>query len=340
MAARWLQSNGIQLAVTQNLEMAEGDASPRKAPLVHSLTDFDLSWQPNSKGGLKGTKFAARYSLLNRTRECLEPDMQGFSSLSAPSFRHWREAWVEQPLWGKVRLKVGKVDANTEFAVIEFAGDMSNASLGVSPALWTMPTYPGGAASANVFADVKPWLSGGAGVYRMAEGGTYAVTEIRTRWAGRKSGRAAYGHWSTTSSRGGPTAIAGTSGSYFIVEQSVLRMGDDRGLRLFARFATADALLAPASTHSAYGFTWLGVGRRAKDSIGFAVLGLQPVGDGEALRVERIYELYYRIPLSKYFAIKADIQHVVRPAGVVSAPTVTIASVRLLMNLATPPPER
>jgi hypothetical protein len=59
-AARWLQANGIQLSVTQNLEVAHGDARPGKAPLVHSLTDFDMSWQPNSKGAWKGTKFGAQ----------------------------------------------------------------------------------------------------------------------------------------------------------------------------------------------------------------------------------------------------------------------------------------
>ncbi len=60
--------------------------------------------------------------------------------------------WFEQRLLGgRARLKLGQVDANGEFGVVQSAGEFINASAGFSPTRYGRPTYPDPVPSVNVF---------------------------------------------------------------------------------------------------------------------------------------------------------------------------------------------
>jgi carbohydrate-selective porin OprB len=53
------------------------------------------------------------------------------------------ELWLQQNLWnGFVRLKAGKIDANSEFGFVNAAGDLSIGSASVSPTALQIPTVP------------------------------------------------------------------------------------------------------------------------------------------------------------------------------------------------------
>ena len=98
-------------------------------------------------------------------------DIQVFSNIE--SDRHLDviyELWYEQLLLDdRLRLKVGKVDANSEFAFVDAAGDFSNSSAGFSPTILAFPSYPDPAMSVNVFVslvETEAWrLGAGYGVY-------------------------------------------------------------------------------------------------------------------------------------------------------------------------------
>src|ERR1700759_1868267 len=68
-------------------------------------------------------------------------------------------------LAGRLRIKVGKVDAPTEFAAPAGGAGVLNSSFGYSPTLFLLPTYPDPAMSVNAFYYPAPWLSFSAGVY-------------------------------------------------------------------------------------------------------------------------------------------------------------------------------
>src|SRR5581483_4646474 len=97
-------------------------------------------------------------------------DAQGFSNIDDVPRNILYELWFQQTLLeGKVRMKFGKVDANTEFARVESAGNFLNSSMGYSPTILSLPTYPEPQPSANLFLRPGPY-SFGLGLYRAGAG--------------------------------------------------------------------------------------------------------------------------------------------------------------------------
>ncbi|MEM7621961.1 MAG: carbohydrate porin, partial [Planctomycetota bacterium] len=91
------------------------------------------------------------------------------------------ELWYEQTLLDdRIRLKVGKVDANSEFNFVDVAGDFANSSAGFSPTIFTFPSFPDSATSVSIFGTVVDTegfdLTLGYGLYD----GAAAVDGVRT----------------------------------------------------------------------------------------------------------------------------------------------------------------
>lgn len=329
---QWMDSAGLTMNLSHVFELMSGTHTSGATPLAGGLTDLQVNWAPNFSVLRKGT-FTATYSTYSQSRSSSLPDLQGVSNLAAPAFHHWREAYFETTALRRTRIKLGKVDANTEFAVVESAGDLSNASAGVNPTLFAMPSYPDGALSANVFAAPGYGIELGAGVYRSALGSAYYVAEMGTRWSRRRPGRLAAGVWSQRSVKLRDGILPATTGSYFIAEQTILARSGGQSLRAFGRWSTADDFVAPASLHNMYGASWTGFGSRRNDSAGCAFLYLVPAG--MTLRAEKAYELYYKFPLTSLVDLRADVQRIRHPGGVTGAPAYTIASLRMIFHFST-----
>jgi carbohydrate-selective porin OprB len=68
---------------------------------------------------------------------------QLYSNIDASSRTTLYEIWFEQRLmYDRLRFKAGKIDANTEFAVVQNAGEFLNSSMGYSPTIVTFPPIP------------------------------------------------------------------------------------------------------------------------------------------------------------------------------------------------------
>jgi hypothetical protein len=145
------------------------------------------------------------------------PSEQGLSSLDAGDFGGVGEAWLEWRSGERVRVKAGRVDANSEFAASEAAGSFANPSFGLSPVLGLLPSYPEPAPSANVFVgSASGWLGAGTGLYRGPEGAWVGVAEV---WGAvpRLPGVRWSAGWATP--LGAQSDGAGDAGAYLIVER-------------------------------------------------------------------------------------------------------------------------
>lgn len=74
----------------------------------------------------------------------------------------WWEQWL---LDRAVRVKIGKVDANAEFAFLPAAGGFINSSAGFTPTIFAFPTYPNPATAANLFVYPADAVYVGFGLY-------------------------------------------------------------------------------------------------------------------------------------------------------------------------------
>src|ERR1700722_10074714 len=82
----------------------------------------------------------------------LTGDAQLFDNQDGPRNIQISELWYQQLfLQDKFRLKIGRIDANTEFATVTNASEFLNSSYGSGPAILAMPTYPDNALGANLF---------------------------------------------------------------------------------------------------------------------------------------------------------------------------------------------
>jgi len=73
------------------------------------------------------------------------------------SLDHFLELWYETDFGGGPwRIKVGKTDANGDFAVPVSAARFSHSSAGFSPTIFPFPTYPEPATGIDVFYEVAP----------------------------------------------------------------------------------------------------------------------------------------------------------------------------------------
>jgi porin len=82
----------------------------------------------------------------------LTGDVQIFDRLNSKAYLQIFEMWYQQELFdGHLRLKVGKIDANTEFSVIDNGLSFLNSSTQVSPTITPFPTTPDPMPSADLF---------------------------------------------------------------------------------------------------------------------------------------------------------------------------------------------
>ena len=329
-----LSAHRASVELTQTFEgfRAGYSGSPNQHGF-RGLAEIGLSWQL-PRGFRLGT-LGATYNAYSERSPLSEPCKQIFSNLTAPKFHRWREVFLDLPITSVIRLKAGKVDANSEFAVIEAARGFSNASMGASPTMFAMPSYPNGAASLNVFVALSSTSQVRTGVYRANNSSWYWVSEVIKRVRGKRPLRLVAGATVQSTIRSSDRTLPQNRGSYFIYEQTLVpRSGGRSGLRAFARLTTGDEAIVPATAHFAYGVTWTGFGERTSDSIGAAVLSLVlPSLNGVRVPGERVYEVYYRRALGEHVALKTDMQRIERAAGAPRSTAGLVASVRLIVNL-------
>jgi porin len=257
-------------------------------------------------------------------------DAQGIDNVDAAPFRRLLEAWVEQGLaGGRVRVKAGRVDANTEFAAVEAAAPFVNSSAGFSPTIVGFPSYPGPAPSLGAFFDGVPWLHVGVGAFLVpgARGGdaraAFLVGELGGRWrVAGQPGRLAVGRWSHRGALADPdgNSVLAARGHYAVIEQQLAPRADGgAGLALFVQAGEADGRASDIDRHLGIGLAWPGaVPGRRDDTVGLLLTAVRFSPDGpsrEGSGHETAVELVYDARLASRVGLKADLQRVANPGG-------------------------
>lgn len=86
------------------------------------------------------------------------------SNYEAPDFTQLSELWLYQELPYGLSVRLGKQDANRDFASPRFGGNFMNSSFGVLPTA-PIPSYPAPALGAAAFLQTTKWLALRGGVY-------------------------------------------------------------------------------------------------------------------------------------------------------------------------------
>jgi len=279
---------------------------------------------------------------------------QAYSNIAIDgSITQLSQLWYEQWFAGDLlRIKVGKVDANAEFAYIASAGGFINASAGFTPAILAFPTYPNPAFGVNVFLYPCEGAYVGAALYD----GAATVDGVRTGALGPggflsddqsddwfiigeagytlatlgalDSARVAVGGWWHTGdfTTFGGGSEAGTGGLYALAEARAWRPealdaadpDDARGLWLFLQYGCADDSVSAVRQQLGLGASLSGaIAGRDDDALG-AYLSLVDFSDDPAAisaDSEWSLELFYDIACTPSVHVKPDLQWFVNPGN-------------------------
>lgn len=288
-------------------------------------------------------------------------DLQAFDKLNDSPYLEIYELWYQQKFFhGRLRVKIGKVDGNGEFAVVRNGLDFVNSSSQLTPTFYVLPTTPAPMDSANVFYRPNRSLYLGLGVYNANRGDNYLnfmgrpqnveptsggalfIGEAGFLWNHlpglRTEGELQLGLWGHT---GRFTKFDGgsqydTGGFYLLLDQTLWKPApgadDMRGLRTFLEYGRTQRSVAAMYRHVGGGLAWTGPLRsRPKDVIG---LGAQCAFLSPEADLTRSYELaletFYKMQLTPWLFVQPDLQYIVNPGGLY--PNALVGILRLNME--------
>jgi carbohydrate-selective porin OprB len=326
----------------------------RRRSATRGLLDIGLALDLETLAGVRGAIFyAGLQSFRGRNGSDDLGDIQGYSNIDAERFDAFAEVWYEQRLaQNRVRLKIGSVDANTEFAFVEAAEQFINSSAGFSPTIFSLPTYPDPAPGLNVFYHPAENVRLGAGVYESPlrdddlnrdTDALFSIGEVGVSWPGSRrwaGGKLVLGTWQDSGrvARFDGGVESGTGG-YYVVAEQVLRTGfraTSPLVSLFAQFGHADRQVSEIARHGSLGFvSTVPAIRRSGDLFG-ALVSLVDLGDAGGTGFdtnETVLEMFYRFRVTPYLRIQPDLQYVARPSGGSEAVRGVVASLRLEIAL-------
>jgi porin len=270
-------------------------------------------------------------------------DAQGFSNIDDVSRTRLYEFWYAQKFADdRLRFKGGKIDANSDFAVVHIAGDFLNSSMGYSPTILALPTYPEPKPGVSIFGIPKQHYQAAAGWFRASEDLNMLILEGGRDWlaAGDLPGRFSLGMWRLT----GPVPcfdgdeLGSTQGIYVVTEQSIWRRtrpepDGSQEVTAFLQYGHANGDVSPFTHHVGGGLVISGLlASRSHDAFGIAVTTVQFTNAPEAGYEhdrELVVETYYKIGLGRFVSLVPDVQFIHNPGGLLTNKDAVVVTPRL-----------
>ncbi|MGO8766403.1 MAG: carbohydrate porin [Limisphaerales bacterium] len=272
----------------------------------------------------------------------LAGDLQVFDKLNSDSYLQIFELWYQQELFnGWLRLKAGKIDANTEFSVIDNGLPFLNASTQVTPTILPFPTTPDPMPGVNLFfTPAKAWyasfgvfyanrsdtfgdLTGHPQSIQPTASGTLLIAETGLRWDQAPvlgaDGNFKVGVWGHTGTyerlQGGRQN--GSGGYYAVFDQTLWHPAGkpDQGARTFLEAGHAQPSVSAIAWNTTGGLTWTGL-FADDDVLGFSAnyAHLSPDA-GLPHSFELALEGLYQVSVSKWATVMPDFQFIIHPGG-------------------------
>lgn len=324
---------------------ANGEASGKGYSLFNLGITLDTEKAGMWKGGTFYTLYQRKtgYGLSGANGNgAAMGDWMGYDGWDWRQLSQISECWYQQKLLNnKLRLKVGKQDANTDFGYLNSGWDFMNTALTVNPST-PMPTYPDQSFGFMAEINIKEWLSIRNGIYSRYNT-PFNITELEVKPNIKNlPGRYMLGAWEMSDSNGYSTASGMDStglttytnfnrnyGCYAGFEQMVYKEkknneNDMQGLVVFGQFGVSPSDKNDMNRYMGGGLHYVGlIPNRDKDKAGVAVASgsfasrLGNVGSDYLSRAgsETVVEAFYRAQITPWFYLQPDVQFIMNPGG-------------------------
>jgi len=272
-------------------------------------------------------------------------DLQTIDKLNWTPYFQAFEFWYQQSFGDKLRIKIGKVDANSNLSIIDNGLDFLDASTQVTGTLLGFTTTPDPMPTVDIFytpnslfyaafsaADSnqnqrfldfygKPWA------IQPTRNGALMIGETGLTWSQipdlAADGNLRLGLWGHTGTfpRFDGRTQSGAQGYYVVFNQTLWKPSADpremRGVRTFIDYARTDGAVSPIDLSYGGGVAWTGpFATRPLDGTGVSA-EYAHISAGAGLRYpyELLLEGFYNVQVNPWLVLKPDVQYVVHSGG-------------------------
>lgn len=320
---------------------ANGEASAKG----YGLFSVGVSLDTEAAKLWKGGKFFSLYQLktgygLSGENGAMG-DYFGFDGWEMDQISQISELWYQQKFFdGKIRLKIGKQDSNTDFGFLNSGWDFMNTAFSVNPNT-PLPSFPYTPFGFMAEVNPKEWLSIRNGIYSK-DSCPFNITEIEFKPTIKNMpGRYMIGAWEMGDTNGYSVATGVEEeetvyntfyrnyGVYFNFEQMVYKEQKDnpddmQGLVVFGQTGMSPSNKNDLSKYGAIGLHYKGpFPKRDNDIVGLALgcgnfasrLNNITYDLGGRTGSETVVEGFYRLFITKWFYLQPDVQFIMNPGG-------------------------
>ena len=286
---------------------------------------------------------------------------QPVTNLEADPYTQLTELFLEQTLLDeRLRIRIGKQDANRDFGTPRFGGNFINNNFGMYPTA-PLPSYP--TTGLGVLVAVQPvgWLTTKAAIYEGSPevGGLGLSTAFQSGSGYTLVGGVAATHHYGPGDRDGGTTSAGvwwlsddltevgaamprmfdSNAGWFVQNDERIYLhpenpDDPRGLTVILRASWARPDRTPVSRYAGGSAAWHAIGPRRNDTVGLGAGTFrvaEPLGGSAGPADEWFVEAFYKLRLTSFFSLQPDVQWFRHPGG--DGASALVAGLRVRVKL-------
>jgi porin len=287
----------------------------------------------------------------------------GVSNLEAAPYTQLTELFFEQTAAGeRVRIRVGKQDANRDFGTPRFGGNFINDNFGMFSNA-ALPSYPTTGLGALLAVTPVAWLTSKLAIYEGSpEFGGLGLTTAFRDGSGRTlaGGVAATHHFGPDHRNGGTTSIGAwwlshdvsevgigsgmprifdDNAGFFVQNDERIYLhpedrSDPRGLTVILRFSWARPDRSPFARYAGGSAAWHGIGPRHNDTTGIGAgyfTVADQLGGSPGRGSEWFIEAFYKLRFTTFISLQPDFQWFCHPGG--DGADAFVAGMRLKLKL-------
>ncbi len=241
-------------------------------------------------------------------------DIQAYSNIDAENYTRLSEYWLNysQAQW---RFKFGQVDVNSEFAYVDFGGEFIQSSMGFSPTIFVMPTFPRPAWGAMAFYQFNEQTNIGFAI--SAANGQHDFDEqfyIANLRSALGNGELELGLWHHSGDFEQLSGLRSEKGALGIFATYNAQLNQTTGY--FLQYGETDESVSEIYRHIGAGVQFSQPFGRENDISGVGVTSVWLSPDLNAdTRKETSIEAFYLWQVSDHFSVKPDVQWIKNPSG-------------------------